>query len=176
MTVFFSADNRIGRRLEELVCEFNISKITTHSALLDLDKLDEFNRSCPLVKAVTHVNEQNPSILSVLHCTISTRRLVWSVTRPHKPQPGAAQRRYTGIQGLSAVMCVWCRVHLQRRIEDEEKCAVLRDELRQCVLHTHGSQISDRAVLEPLYIQRVLELRKVAEQHKLQQTAPNAPD
>uniref|UniRef100_A0A8C1V030 Nondiscriminating glutamyl-tRNA synthetase EARS2, mitochondrial n=2 Tax=Cyprinus carpio TaxID=7962 RepID=A0A8C1V030_CYPCA len=88
-------NNRIGRRLEELVCEFNISKITTHSALLDLDKLDEFNR-----------------------------------------------------------------VHLQRRIEDEEKCAVLRDELRQRVLHTHGSQISDRAVLEPLYIQRVLELRK----------------
>ncbi|KTF74043.1 hypothetical protein cypCar_00043664 [Cyprinus carpio] len=118
-------NNRIGRRLEELVCEFNISKITTHSALLDLDKLHEFNRSCPLVKAVTHVNEQNPSILSVLHCTISARR-----------------------------------VHLQRRIEDEEKCAVLRDELRQRVLHTHGSQISDRAVLEPLYIQRVLELRK----------------
>ncbi|RXN19230.1 putative glutamate--tRNA mitochondrial [Labeo rohita] len=82
-------DNRIGRRLDELVREFNISKVATHSALLDLDKLDEFNR-----------------------------------------------------------------------IEDEEKCAALRDELRQHVLHTHGSQISDRAVLEPQYIQRVLQLRK----------------
>ncbi|XP_050974039.1 probable glutamate--tRNA ligase, mitochondrial [Labeo rohita] len=88
-------DNRIGRRLDELVREFNISKVATHSALLDLDKLDEFNR-----------------------------------------------------------------VHLQHRIEDEEKCAALRDELRQHVLHTHGSQISDRAVLEPQYIQRVLQLRK----------------
>ncbi|XP_016431381.1 nondiscriminating glutamyl-tRNA synthetase EARS2, mitochondrial [Sinocyclocheilus rhinocerous] len=89
------SDNRIGRRLDELVCEFNISKITTHSALLDLDKLDEFSR-----------------------------------------------------------------VHLQHRIEDEERCAVLRDELRQQVLHTHGSRISDRTVLEPHYMQRVLQLRK----------------
>lgn len=88
-------DNRIGRRLDELVCEFNISKITTHSALLDLDKLDEFNR-----------------------------------------------------------------VHLQHRIEDEEQCAVLLDELRQQVLHTHGSRISDRSVLETHYMQRVLQLRK----------------
>ncbi|XP_070844015.1 nondiscriminating glutamyl-tRNA synthetase EARS2, mitochondrial isoform X2 [Chaetodon trifascialis] len=36
--------NRIGRRIEELISEFNPSKITTHSALLDLDKLPEFNR------------------------------------------------------------------------------------------------------------------------------------
>ncbi|XP_067259721.1 nondiscriminating glutamyl-tRNA synthetase EARS2, mitochondrial isoform X1 [Chanodichthys erythropterus] len=88
-------NNRIGRHLDELIQEFNISKITTHSALLDLDKLDEFNR-----------------------------------------------------------------VHLQRRIEDQQMCAELRDELRQRLLHTHGSDISDRAVLEPHYIQRVLQLRK----------------
>lgn len=87
--------NRIGRRLDELISEFNISKITTHSALLDLDKLGDFNR-----------------------------------------------------------------VHLQHRIEDEEKCAVLVDELRQFVLETHGLQISDRSVLESQYIQRVLQLRK----------------
>ncbi|KAK7929611.1 hypothetical protein WMY93_006006 [Mugilogobius chulae] len=36
--------NRTGRTLQELVEEFNPSKITTHSALLDLDKLPEFNR------------------------------------------------------------------------------------------------------------------------------------
>ncbi len=47
--LFFSAENRIGRRLGELVGEFNVSKITTHSALLDLDKLDEFNRLRSLV-------------------------------------------------------------------------------------------------------------------------------
>ncbi|XP_055077404.1 probable glutamate--tRNA ligase, mitochondrial isoform X2 [Periophthalmus magnuspinnatus] len=36
--------NRMGRSLEELIAEFNPTKITTHSALMDLDKLPEFNR------------------------------------------------------------------------------------------------------------------------------------
>ncbi|CAM4462303.1 unnamed protein product [Leuciscus chuanchicus] len=89
------SSNRIGRRLDELIQEFNISKITTHSALLDLDKLNEFNR-----------------------------------------------------------------VHLQRRIEDQHACVELQDELRQRLLHTHGSDISDHTVLEPHYIHRVLQLRK----------------
>lgn len=39
----FSA-NRIGRRMDELISEFSPSKITTHSALLDLEKLPDFNR------------------------------------------------------------------------------------------------------------------------------------
>lgn len=36
--------NRIGRRMEDLISEFSPSTITTHSALLDLEKLPEFNR------------------------------------------------------------------------------------------------------------------------------------
>uniref|UniRef100_A0A3Q3WIZ7 Nondiscriminating glutamyl-tRNA synthetase EARS2, mitochondrial n=1 Tax=Mola mola TaxID=94237 RepID=A0A3Q3WIZ7_MOLML len=36
--------NRMGRRINELISEFSPSKITTHSALLDLEKLPEFNR------------------------------------------------------------------------------------------------------------------------------------
>ncbi|XP_077576039.1 nondiscriminating glutamyl-tRNA synthetase EARS2, mitochondrial isoform X2 [Stigmatopora nigra] len=36
--------NRVGRTLNELISEFNPSKITTHSALLDLEKLPEFNK------------------------------------------------------------------------------------------------------------------------------------
>ncbi|XP_026158507.1 nondiscriminating glutamyl-tRNA synthetase EARS2, mitochondrial isoform X2 [Mastacembelus armatus] len=36
--------NRMGRRIDELISEFNPSKITTHSALIDLEKLPEFNR------------------------------------------------------------------------------------------------------------------------------------
>ncbi|MEQ2195394.1 hypothetical protein XENOCAPTIV_012120 [Xenoophorus captivus] len=35
----------MGRVLAELISEFNLSKITTHSALLDLEKLPEFNSS-----------------------------------------------------------------------------------------------------------------------------------
>nr|XP_033818847.1 probable glutamate--tRNA ligase, mitochondrial [Geotrypetes seraphini] len=37
-------ENRMGRVLEELLTEFDISRITTHSACLDLEKLPEFNR------------------------------------------------------------------------------------------------------------------------------------
>uniref|UniRef100_UPI00398E80C4 nondiscriminating glutamyl-tRNA synthetase EARS2, mitochondrial n=1 Tax=Pristiophorus japonicus TaxID=55135 RepID=UPI00398E80C4 len=36
--------NRSGRILEELISEFDVSRITTHSALLELDKLPQFNR------------------------------------------------------------------------------------------------------------------------------------
>ncbi|XP_028562385.2 nondiscriminating glutamyl-tRNA synthetase EARS2, mitochondrial [Podarcis muralis] len=38
------ADNRMGRTLKELTEEFNVSRIERHSALLDLEKLSEFNR------------------------------------------------------------------------------------------------------------------------------------
>ncbi|KAG9349854.1 hypothetical protein JZ751_026207, partial [Albula glossodonta] len=38
------ANNRTGRKLDELISEFDASRITTHSALLDLGKLPEFNR------------------------------------------------------------------------------------------------------------------------------------
>ncbi|MBN3303301.1 SYEM protein, partial [Amia calva] len=37
-------NNRPGRTLDELISEFDVTKITTHSALLDLDKLPDFNR------------------------------------------------------------------------------------------------------------------------------------
>ncbi|XP_041640252.1 probable glutamate--tRNA ligase, mitochondrial [Cheilinus undulatus] len=36
--------NQMGRRMDELIAEFNPSKITTHSALVDLEKLPEFNK------------------------------------------------------------------------------------------------------------------------------------
>ncbi|KAM6972430.1 nondiscriminating glutamyl-tRNA synthetase EARS2, mitochondrial [Aplochiton taeniatus] len=36
--------NHMGRKIDELISEFNHLKITTHSALLDLEKLPEFNR------------------------------------------------------------------------------------------------------------------------------------
>ncbi|XP_019717455.1 nondiscriminating glutamyl-tRNA synthetase EARS2, mitochondrial [Hippocampus comes] len=38
------SSNRVGRTIDELISEFNPSKITTHSALLDLEKLPEFNK------------------------------------------------------------------------------------------------------------------------------------
>ncbi|XP_043917069.1 probable glutamate--tRNA ligase, mitochondrial [Protopterus annectens] len=38
------AENRMGRKLEELIAEFDVSRIITHSSLLDLTKLAEFNR------------------------------------------------------------------------------------------------------------------------------------
>ncbi|XP_029281383.1 nondiscriminating glutamyl-tRNA synthetase EARS2, mitochondrial isoform X2 [Cottoperca gobio] len=87
--------NRIGRRIDELISEFNPSKITTHSALLDLEKLPEFNR-----------------------------------------------------------------VHLQRRIEDEEQCDLLIKDLQGQILQACAAEIHDEQVLQADYIRRVLHLRK----------------
>uniref|UniRef100_A0A8C2WLD4 Nondiscriminating glutamyl-tRNA synthetase EARS2, mitochondrial n=1 Tax=Cyclopterus lumpus TaxID=8103 RepID=A0A8C2WLD4_CYCLU len=87
--------NRIGRRVDELISEFNPSKITTHSALLDLDKLPEFNR-----------------------------------------------------------------IHLQRRIEDEEQCRLLVKDLQAQVRQTCTAEIQEEEVLHEDYIRRVLRLRK----------------
>lgn len=61
--------NRVGRSLEELIREFNPSKITTHSALLDLDQLPEFNR-VHLLRRV-----EDPQLCSSLVCEIQTQLL-----------------------------------------------------------------------------------------------------
>ncbi|XP_015249496.1 PREDICTED: probable glutamate--tRNA ligase, mitochondrial [Cyprinodon variegatus] len=87
--------NRVGRGLEELISEFNPSKITTHSALLDLEKLPEFNR-----------------------------------------------------------------IHLQQRIDDEQKCHMLIKDLQQQIQQLYAADIQDQEVLEEDYIRRVLRLRK----------------
>ncbi|XP_075869494.1 nondiscriminating glutamyl-tRNA synthetase EARS2, mitochondrial isoform X1 [Nelusetta ayraudi] len=87
--------NRMGRRIDELISEFSPSKITTHSALLDLEKLPEFNR-----------------------------------------------------------------IHLQRRIEDEEQCRLLIRELQELIRLAFTQHIHDKEVLEEDYIRRVLHFRK----------------
>lgn len=87
--------NRMGRRIDELISEFNPSKITTHSALLDLEKLPEFNR-----------------------------------------------------------------LHLQQRIEDEQQCDLLIQDLREQIYQAYAEQIQDKDVLHEDYIRRVLRLRK----------------
>lgn len=38
------AEKQMGRTLEELISQFEVDRITTHSALLDLEALPEFNR------------------------------------------------------------------------------------------------------------------------------------
>lgn len=40
----FAAENQMGRTLPELITQFDLARVTTHSALLDLEKLPEFNR------------------------------------------------------------------------------------------------------------------------------------
>ncbi|XP_036772848.2 probable glutamate--tRNA ligase, mitochondrial [Manis pentadactyla] len=49
------AENQIGRTLPELITQFDLTRITCRSALLDLDKLPEFNRLhlCRLVSSET---------------------------------------------------------------------------------------------------------------------------
>ncbi|XP_077462173.1 nondiscriminating glutamyl-tRNA synthetase EARS2, mitochondrial isoform X3 [Stigmatopora argus] len=88
--------NRVGRTLNELISEFNPSKITTHSALLDLEKLPEFNK-----------------------------------------------------------------IHLQRRIQDEQQCASLVKDLQGQIRRAFSGEIQDEDVLQEDYIRRVLHLRRV---------------
>ena len=38
------AENQMGRTLPELITQFDLSRVTCHSALPDLEKLPEFNR------------------------------------------------------------------------------------------------------------------------------------
>lgn len=40
----YFAEKQMGRTLEELILQFEIGRITSHSALLDLEQLPEFNR------------------------------------------------------------------------------------------------------------------------------------
>ncbi|XP_077462172.1 nondiscriminating glutamyl-tRNA synthetase EARS2, mitochondrial isoform X2 [Stigmatopora argus] len=87
--------NRVGRTLNELISEFNPSKITTHSALLDLEKLPEFNK-----------------------------------------------------------------IHLQRRIQDEQQCASLVKDLQGQIRRAFSGEIQDEDVLQEDYIRRVLHLRR----------------
>ncbi|XP_002926604.1 probable glutamate--tRNA ligase, mitochondrial isoform X1 [Ailuropoda melanoleuca] len=49
------AENQMGRTLPELITQFDLTRITCHSALLDLEKLPEFNRLhlCRLVSSET---------------------------------------------------------------------------------------------------------------------------
>lgn len=53
------------------------------------------------------------------------------------------------------------RIHLQRRIEDEEQCRLLIRELQELIQLAFTQHIHDREVLEEDYIRRVLHFRKV---------------
>lgn len=72
--------NRMGRRIDELISEFSPSKITTHSALLDLDKLPEFNRWV----------STTPTTVSQLRVCILERSVLCGPKGPSKDEPKPA--------------------------------------------------------------------------------------
>ncbi|TTE81783.1 putative glutamate--tRNA ligase, mitochondrial [Bagarius yarrelli] len=51
-------------------------------------------------------------------------------------------------------------VHLQQRIEDDDQCRLLVDEVRNLITLTYRDQIQEQEVLDPSYILRVLHMRK----------------
>lgn len=53
------------------------------------------------------------------------------------------------------------RLHLQQRIEDEQQCDLLIQDLRVQICQAYAEQIQDKDVLHEDYIRRVLRLRKV---------------
>ncbi|XP_069860431.1 nondiscriminating glutamyl-tRNA synthetase EARS2, mitochondrial isoform X2 [Dipodomys merriami] len=89
------AENQMGRTLPELITQFDLSRITCHSALLDLEKLPEFNR-----------------------------------------------------------------LHLRRLVSSDAQRRQLVRKLQALVEETFGSQLRDRAVLDPAYLERIILLRQ----------------
>ncbi|XP_053410147.1 probable glutamate--tRNA ligase, mitochondrial isoform X3 [Nycticebus coucang] len=89
------AEKQMGRTLPELITQFNLMRVTCHSALLDLEKLPEFNR-----------------------------------------------------------------LHLQRLLSSETQRRHLVRTLQALVEEVFGSQLQDRDVLNPAYVERVLLLRQ----------------
>lgn len=89
------AENQMGRTLDELIAQFDLSRITCHSALLDLEKLPEFNR-----------------------------------------------------------------LHLRQLVSSETQRRQLVGKLQVLVEEAFGSQLTDRAVLDPAYVERVILLRQ----------------
>lgn len=59
------------------------------------------------------------------------------------------------------------RIHLQRRIEDEEQCPLLVRELQGLIRLVFPEHLHDREVLQEDYIRRVLHLRKVKQRGTL---------
>ncbi|XP_020040043.2 nondiscriminating glutamyl-tRNA synthetase EARS2, mitochondrial isoform X1 [Castor canadensis] len=89
------AENQMGRTLPELVTQFDLTRITCHSALLDLEKLPEFNR-----------------------------------------------------------------LHLCRMVNSETQRRQLVGRLQALVEEAFGSQLQDRHVLHPAYLERIILLRQ----------------
>nr|XP_021527972.1 probable glutamate--tRNA ligase, mitochondrial isoform X4 [Aotus nancymaae] len=89
------AGNQMGRTLPELITQFDLTQITCHSALLDLEKLPEFNR-----------------------------------------------------------------LHLQRLVSSESQRHLLVEKLQALVEEAFGSQLQNRDVLNPVYMERILLLRQ----------------
>ncbi|EHH31512.1 hypothetical protein EGK_12600 [Macaca mulatta] len=89
------AENQMGRTLPELITQFNLTRVTCHSALLDLEKLPEFNR-----------------------------------------------------------------LHLQRLVNNESQRCQLVEKLQALVEEAFGSQLQNRDVLNPIYMERILLLRQ----------------
>ncbi|XP_006148367.2 probable glutamate--tRNA ligase, mitochondrial [Tupaia chinensis] len=89
------AENQMGRTLPELITQFDLTRVTCHSALLDLEKLPEFNR-----------------------------------------------------------------VHLGRLVSSETQRHQLVEKLQALVEEAFGSQLQDRGVLDPAYVERIILLRQ----------------
>ncbi|KAB1263762.1 putative glutamate--tRNA ligase; mitochondrial [Camelus dromedarius] len=89
------AENQMGRTLPELITQFDLTRITCHSALLDLEKLPEFNR-----------------------------------------------------------------LHLRRLVSEETQRRQLVGKLQVLVEEAFGSQLQDRHVLDPAYVERIILLRQ----------------
>ena len=55
----------------------------------------------------------------------------------------------------------FCRLHLRRLVGDETQRCQLVGQLQALVEQAFGSQLQDREVLDPAYVERIILLRQV---------------
>ncbi|EHB13184.1 Putative glutamyl-tRNA synthetase, mitochondrial [Heterocephalus glaber] len=138
-------ENQMGRTLPELITQFDLTRITCHSALLDLQKLPEFNRLhlCRLVSSET----QRQQLVTKLQA------LVEEAFGPQLQDRNVLDPMYVGPDFDP-------RLHLCRLVSSETQRQQLVTKLQALVEEAFGPQLQDRNVLDPMYVERIILLRQ----------------
>ncbi|KAM9057715.1 nondiscriminating glutamyl-tRNA synthetase EARS2, mitochondrial isoform 6-T6 [Megaptera novaeangliae] len=180
------AENQMGRTLPELITQFDLTRVTCHSALLDLEKLPEFNRA-PRFELCEEAGTPRFCFVNsgacrgqagsseegggpgerpwraegradLRHPPLCSSRKV-SFFKPH-PLPWG--RRWSGLEMPAAGRSLGFpgRLHLRRLVSDETQRRQLVGKLQALVEEAFGSQLQDRHVLDAAYVERIILLRQ----------------
>ena len=75
--------------------------------------------------------------------------------------PGRRVLAGLGVAAAARSLGFSCRLHLRRLVDDETQRCQLVGQLQALVEQAFGSQLQDREVLDPAYVERIILLRQV---------------